>query len=135
MLLASLLLTIALAHGAHCDAARQGYGNAAETPQESAKRKPFEVGVINHKAVKFPQPKYPVEARAAGVSGEVRVRVTISVDDGKVVEAEAIAGPELLRAAAVGAARRAEFSPTRYTGPPIFARGTLVYKFRPRRRR
>ena len=116
-------------------AVRWGYDNAAKTSQEQANRKIVILGVVNAKARKFPQPKYPVAAKAAAISGEVRVRVTINISDGKVVEAEAISGHQLLRPVTVEAARRAEFYPTRYDGPPAYAKGILVYQFRlPKRR-
>jgi TonB family protein len=85
-------------------------------------------GILQGKAVSKPQPAYPAEAKAAGVSGTVVVQVIVG-EDGSVVEAEAVRGPELLRDAAVEAAREARFSPTRLSGQPVRVSGVITYRF------
>lgn len=85
-------------------------------------------GVLNGKATNLPLPEYPVIARQAGASGSVNVEVLID-EGGNVVAAQSISGHPLLQAAAVTAARRATFAPTRLDGQPVMVRGTIVYNF------
>jgi TonB family protein len=73
-------------------------------------------------------PVYPAEAKAAGVSGKVQVQVTIS-EEGKVIEAIAISGPESLREAAVQAAKQWVFKPTKLDGAPVKVQGILTFNF------
>jgi TonB family protein len=73
-------------------------------------------------------PSYPKEAKAARVSGPVEVQVTIS-EEGRVIEAIAISGPELLREAAVQAAKGWVFKPTKADGAPVKVRGILTFNF------
>ncbi|MFL6209822.1 MAG: TonB family protein [Pyrinomonadaceae bacterium] len=83
-------------------------------------------GILNGKAINKPVPVYPLEAR--NVQGEVRVKVVID-ESGKVMWAQAVSGPEPLRAAAVAAARRTTFLPTTVQGKPEKVTGFLLYKF------
>jgi TonB family protein len=85
-------------------------------------------GILNGKAVRLPQPRYPAEAKAAGASGEVTVKIVID-ESGDVISAEALSGHELLRAAAEEASSRAKFRPTKLQGKPVKITGVLVYKF------
>ena len=87
-----------------------------------------EGGILNGKADSKPQPAYPPDAKAARVSGTVAVRVVVS-ESGRVESAEAVSGPEMLRDAAVEAAREARFAPTRISGEPVRVAGTLTYNF------
>lgn len=80
------------------------------------------------KAIKRPAPRYPAEAKAAGVSGPVSVRVLIS-EEGKVIEAEAVSGHQLLREAAVEAAKQWVFSPTEKSGAPVKTKGVITFHF------
>ncbi len=85
-------------------------------------------GVLNSKAVSMPLPVYPPAARAVRAEGSVSVQVTID-EDGKVIEASAVSGHPLLRAAAVKSALDARFSPTLLEGRPVQVSGVLVYNF------
>jgi TonB family protein len=85
-------------------------------------------GVRCGKAVSLPKPPYPKEAKAAKISGEVKVKVLIGVD-GKVESAEAVSGHELLRKASEQAALAAKFSPTVISGEPVKLSGIIVYNF------
>jgi TonB family protein len=78
--------------------------------------------------IKRVMPSYPPEAKAALVSGDVGVRITIS-EKGKVIEAEAVSGPELLREAALKAARQWRFEPLLLRGTPVKVRGVLTFNF------
>jgi TonB family protein len=93
-----------------------------------ASRTPITGGVLNDKALELPQPVYPEAAKQAGISGTVRVRITID-EQGKVIAAEASDGPKELREAAVEAARKARFEPVRLHGAGIKVSGMLVYRF------
>jgi TonB family protein len=84
--------------------------------------------VIQGSALKKVSPAYSEEAKAAGVSGEVQVEVTIS-EEGRVIEAIIISGPELLRDAALQAAKQWVFKPTKLDGAPVKVRGILTFNF------
>ena len=105
------------------------------TPCEAARKnapaffvKSVDGGALDGKAVSKPQPVYPAVARAALVSGEVLVEVTVDVC-GNVVMARALSGHPLLRQAAIDAAMRTRFPATRITGIPVPVRGTMSYDF------
>ena len=74
---------------------------------------PTSGGVLNGKAVVKPSPVGPPGARE--VTGTVTVQI-LADEEGKVVEAKAVSGPEPLRQAAVDAALKARLSPTRLSG-------------------
>lgn len=86
-------------------------------------------GILNRKALSLPQPAYSPEAKAAGASGEVKIKVVID-ESGKVIWARPIAGHELLQKAAQDAAYQATFKPTTIDGKPERVSGVLVYTFR-----
>ena len=62
------------------------------------------------------------------VSGQVTVEVTID-ESGKVIAAQATGGHNLLRDAAVQAARQARFTPTVLSGKPVPVSGVIIYNF------
>lgn len=88
---------------------------------------PIRGGVLNGKLVSKPSPVWPPEARE--VTGAVTVQILVD-EEGKVVEAKAVSGPEQLRQAAVDAALKARLSPTRLSGQPVKVTGVLVYNFK-----
>jgi TonB family protein len=88
-------------------------------------------GVLVERAIKKVQPLYPPEAKAAGVSGEVKIRILIS-EEGNVIEAEAREGPDLLRESALAAARLWVFKPIELSGRPVKVEGILTFNFSPR---
>lgn len=90
--------------------------------------KPVSGGVLNGVAVSLPTPTYPETARRMRQSGTVTVEVVID-ETGKVIAAQAATGPTTLRDAAVQAALRARFSPTKLSGQPVKVSGTINYKF------
>jgi TonB family protein len=107
-------------------------GSTLQSFTPPAKARFFEVseGVIRGAAVKKVQPQYPLEAQAKGVRGNVRVRITIESIEGKVVKAEVISGPRLLRAAALQAAKEWTFKPANDMDW-VYVVGTLEFKFPP----
>ncbi len=100
---------------------------AAQPPTQPAqpnKRAPISGGMLNGKAIYLPVPEVP-PGEATGV-----VMVAIVIDEqGTVIEARAVSGPQHLHAAAVSAARLARFSPTLLMGEPVRVSGTISYNF------
>lgn len=90
--------------------------------------KPVSGGVLNGTAISLPQPAYPEAAKRTRTAGLVSVEVILD-ETGKVISATAMSGPTLLREAAVQAAMRAKFSPTKLSGQPVKVSGTINYKF------
>ena len=90
--------------------------------------KPVSGGVLNGTALSLPSPNYPDNARHMRISGLVTVEVVVD-ETGKVVSAQAMSGPAILRDAAVQAALKARFSPTKLSGQPVKVSGAINYKF------
>ena len=90
--------------------------------------KPISGGVLNGTAISLPQPVYPEPAKRMRTGGLVSVEVILD-ETGKVVSATATSGPTILREAAVQAALKARFSPTKLSGQPVKVSGTINYKF------
>lgn len=90
--------------------------------------KPVSGGVLNGTALHLPPPIYPDAARRMRTFGTVTVEVVLD-ETGKVVSANATSGPAILREAAVQAALKAKFSPTKLSGQPVKVSGTINYKF------
>jgi TonB family protein len=87
---------------------------AADTPANKA---------LLRRATKRVIARLPPEARASGAQGVVMVEITVS-ESGKVIEASAVSGPELMREPAIQAAKQWEFSPAEAP-----AKGFLVFTF------
>jgi len=90
--------------------------------------KPISGGVLNGTALSLPQPIYPEPAKRMRTGGTVSVEVILD-ETGKVVSATATSGPTILRDAAVQAALKAKFSPTKLSGQPVKVSGVINYKF------
>jgi TonB family protein len=88
-------------------------------------------GVLNGRALRLTQPEYPMAARMARASGQVRVQIVID-ETGKVISAKTI-NPEpvhaALAAAAEDAARRSVFTPTFLSGKAVKVSGVIIYNF------
>ena len=102
--------------------------SAASSPAPKPILRPVSGGVLNGSAVYLPPPMYPETAKRMRTSGVVIVEVVID-EDGKVISATAENGPSTLREAAIKAALRARFSPTKLSGQPVKVFGTISYKF------
>lgn len=85
-------------------------------------------GILNGKATSLPFPKYPQAARKDKASGIVSVKVIIDTD-GKVVSAEGFEGNPKLFDAAIEAAKKAKFKPTKLSGKLVKVSGVLIYRF------
>lgn len=68
-------------------------------------------GFEKSKLIKYVRPEWPLKAAAGQVLGVVEMRVTVG-SDGRVLNAEAISGPQELEGVAVEAAKRWEFDPS-----------------------
>ena len=90
--------------------------------------KPVSGGVLNGTALNLPPPTYPEAAKRMRTQGVVTVDVILD-ETGKVVAANASSGPPILREAAVQAALKAKFSPTKLSGQPVKVSGVINYKF------
>lgn len=97
--------------------------NNANNKQPDVK-KPINGGNLNSKAIYLPQP----EVAAGQATGVVLVQILID-EQGTVIEAKAVSGPQHLQAAAVNAAKFARFSPTTLMGEAVKVAGTLSYNF------
>ncbi|HYG09037.1 MAG TPA: TonB family protein, partial [Pyrinomonadaceae bacterium] len=100
----------------------------AATPGGASPGKPLEVGSLLPKATDKPAPTYPQTARAARISGMVTVFLTLD-EKGAVAKVERTDGPELLRGAAIDAARRWKFRPTVVNGQPVRVSGFINFNF------
>lgn len=85
-------------------------------------------GFLQGSALQRVEPSYPAEARQRRVRGSVVVEVTLDVC-GRVMSAQAVSGPDELRAASVSAARRWQFTPTRIGGRLVKVIGTITFNF------
>jgi TonB family protein len=100
----------------------------AETCEGTSGGRTVSFGVLNGKAISKPAPAYPAAAMAARVSGTVVVQITVD-ECGDVEKADLVSGHPLLREAALGAAYRSRFTPTRLSGHPVKIAGTITYNF------
>jgi TonB family protein len=79
-------------------------------------------------AIKMVTPVFPTMAKKSNIEGRVTVEVEMD-DQGNVVTAKAVSGPQLLRKAAEEAARRSKFKPAMFGSLPRKAIGTITYNF------
>jgi periplasmic protein TonB len=98
------------------------------TPGPRPILKPISGGVLNGTAISLPPPMYPDSAKRSRTQGIVSVDVVLD-ETGKVISANASNGPAMLRDAAVHAALKARFSPTKLSGQPVKVSGVINYKF------
>lgn len=98
-------------------------------PEDVQKTSEAHDGVLNGRAIKLPKPDYPVEFRAANVSGRVIVKVMID-EMGKVIDAKDMCGAHpVLAKASLASAQKAQFTPTLLSGQPVKVSGIITYNF------
>jgi TonB family protein len=85
--------------------------------------------VLQNTATMRPRPVYPTAARSDNIKGPVTVEVTIN-EEGSVIAAKPISGPEQLRNAAVTAARGWKWTPTRVGRKRAQVVGTITFQFK-----
>lgn len=105
-----------------------GSTQAAATTAGATDGKPLEVGSLVAKATDKPAPTYPPTARAARIGGMVTVFLMLD-EKGAVAKVERTDGPQLLRGAAIDAARRWKFRPTVVNGQPVRVSGYINFNF------
>lgn len=103
-------------------------GQAPPSPEDLKAEQLVSGGVLNGRAIKKPQPRYPPAAKSARAQGTVSVQITID-EKGDVISAVPIAGHPLLQPAGVEAARKAKFEPTTLCGQPVRITGVITYNF------
>ena len=101
------------------------YGD--RTPDER-RRGPIISGVLNMKVISEVLPSYPQTAKDKRIEGRVEVQLLVN-EDGEVIFANPLSGPEELWAESVKAAVAARFKPTRLSGEPVKITGRVVFDF------
>jgi TonB family protein len=97
---------------------------------KSIEQEPFFNNNLSEQVLAKPEPIYPAEARARGISGTVLVGVIVD-ETGRVISASATTPLPPLHEAAIEAAYQALFSPTLVDGKPVVAKGYIRYGFAP----
>jgi protein TonB len=98
-------------------------------PRPRQPQPPRSLGVVNGLATNLPKPVYPPQAKLMKIEGTVTVQLLID-EDGNVVSAKASGGPQMLKATAESAARKAKFTPTTLSGVPVKVTGVVRYNFK-----
>ncbi len=73
-------------------------------------------------------PVYPLNAKQAGIQGEVVIKTSID-QKGNVVDMHVVSGPLMLRQAALDALRRWRYEPSKLDGQPISVQMLVTIKF------
>ena len=92
-------------------------------------RKCISGGVLNGKVVSVDLPVYPQTAQDKQIEGTVGVQLLFN-EEGEVISAHPVFGPEELWAASIKSAVTARFQPTKLSGKPIKVSGVLQFNFR-----
>jgi len=103
-------------------------GQAQDDPGQQRPRAGRRGGVLQDMAVTRVEPVYPPLAKAARVSGQVVVEVTVD-EKGDVLSARAVSGHALLKDSAISAARGWKFQPTTLSGTPVKVIGSITFNF------
>ena len=101
------------------------YGD--RTPDEK-RHGPLISGVLNMKVISEMLPSYPQKAKDKRIEGRVEVQLLVN-EDGEVIFANPLSGPEELWAEAVKAAVAARFKPTKLSGEPVKITGRVIFDF------
>ena len=98
------------------------------TPAERS-RGPIIAGILNAKVVNELLPAYPQKAKDQNIQGMVEVELLVN-EDGEVIFANPLSGPEELWAESVKAAVAVRLYPTRLGGKPVQVTGRLILDFK-----
>jgi TonB family protein len=101
------------------------YGD--RTPEER-RHGPLISGVLNSKLISEVLPLYPQKAKDKRIEGRVEVQLLVN-EDGEVIFANPLSGPEELWAESVRAAVDARFKPTKLSGEPVKITGRVIFDF------
>jgi TonB family protein len=103
-------------------------GGDASGGSSSANGQLVDVGSLIDKATQKINPSYPATARNVRVTGLVTVYLVVD-ESGAVAAVQRISGPQMLRQAAVDAAKRWKFQPTMIDGQPARVAGYISFNF------
>jgi TonB family protein len=104
------------------------YG-ARDTGSADKNRSPVHSGVLNSKASLERLPAYPEKAKQLDIEGRVEVQLLVN-EDGEVIFANPLSGPEALWAEAVKGAVAARFPPLSVQGQPRKIEGRIIFEFK-----
>lgn len=110
--------------------AAESNANASDASVSSTDGHLLNIGSLVEKATQKVSPTYPAFAKAARMSGIVRVELVVD-ERGAVTAAKGTDGPDILKKAAVDAAKRWKFRPTLKDGQPVRVTGFLSFNFAP----
>ena len=94
------------------------------------KEKVIIAGWMNSRATNFRHPEYPSEIKKPRPAARVKVRIATDID-GNVISAEVSHGPVVFHNAALDAAKKLKFPPTKLSGVPTKVSGWVSYDFKP----
>jgi TonB family protein len=100
-----------------------------ENGSDHKNRSPVHSGVLNPKASLEVLPAYPEKAKQLHIEGRVEIQLLVN-EDGEVIFANPLSGPEALWAEAVKGAVAARFSPMRVEGQPRKITGRIIFDFK-----
>jgi TonB family protein len=100
----------------------------SESATPVARQQVVAVGSLTERATQRVAPSYPQTARNARIAGTVTVYVIVD-ERGMVRDVQNATGPDLLRGAALDAARRWRFQPTYINGQPVRVSGFITFNF------
>jgi TonB family protein len=100
-----------------------------ERAPDERRHGPIISGILNMKVASEVLPAYPQKAKEKGLEGRVEVQVLVN-EDGEVIFANPLSGPEGLWAESVRAAVGARFTPSTLSGEPVKITGRLIYDFK-----
>lgn len=99
----------------------------APSPGVKKENRPVSM-VLTGKIISKPNPPYPALGKQTHTEGVVTVQIIVD-EAGKVISAQAVSGPPLLRQSAVQAAYQTRFSPTLLSNVPVKVTGTITFNF------
>jgi TonB family protein len=100
-----------------------------ETGSDDKNRPPVISGVLNSKASLEGLPAYPEKAKQLRIEGRVEIQLLVN-EDGEVIFANPLSGPEALWAAAVKGAVGARFPPFTIEDRPSKVTGRIIFDFK-----
>lgn len=102
------------------------YGTRAPDERQHG---PVISGVLNMKVLNDLSPAYPQKAKDQKIQGRVEVQLLVN-EDGEVIFANPLSGPEELWAESVKAAVSARFNPMKLSGRPVKITGRIILDFK-----
>lgn len=134
---ASIVLLVAAAIGLavfwwHWNRGWEQLESGVKTEQVAAAEKPqaqVPAEVMEKLLIHRVEPKYPPEARQAGLEGVIALDIVVD-RDGSVVSTRALNGPDVLARAASDALRWWKFEPYRLNGEPAVVETTVAVEFK-----